>query len=56
MGQLVPLHIGGTFFGAAFLILAKKMRDKVELSHYMVGLCTLNQVDPYPITYNLSNP
>jgi hypothetical protein len=20
------------------------------------GLCTLNQVDPYPITYNLSNP
>jgi hypothetical protein len=21
-----------------------------------VGLCTLNQVDPYPITYSLSNP
>ena len=21
-----------------------------------VGRCTLNQVDPYPITYNLSNP
>jgi hypothetical protein len=21
-----------------------------------VGLCTLNQVDPYPIAYNLSNP
>jgi hypothetical protein len=21
-----------------------------------VGLCTLNQVYPYPITYNLSNP
>jgi hypothetical protein len=21
-----------------------------------VGLCTLNQVDPYPITYDLSNP
>jgi hypothetical protein len=21
-----------------------------------VGLCTLNQVDPYPITYNLSKP
>jgi hypothetical protein len=21
-----------------------------------VGLCTLNQVDPCPITYNLSNP
>jgi hypothetical protein len=23
---------------------------------YTVGLCRLNQVDPYPITYNLSNP
>jgi hypothetical protein len=22
----------------------------------VVGLCTLNQVDPYPITYSLSNP
>jgi hypothetical protein len=22
----------------------------------VVGLCTLNQVDPCPITYNLSNP
>jgi hypothetical protein len=21
-----------------------------------VGLCSLNQVDPYPITYSLSNP
>jgi hypothetical protein len=21
-----------------------------------VGLCTLNQVDPYPITYSLLNP
>jgi hypothetical protein len=21
-----------------------------------VGLCRLNQVDPYPITYSLSNP
>jgi hypothetical protein len=21
-----------------------------------VGLCTLNQVDPYPITFSLSNP
>jgi hypothetical protein len=21
-----------------------------------VGLCTLNQVGPYPITYSLSNP
>jgi hypothetical protein len=21
-----------------------------------VGLCTLNQVDPYPIAYSLSNP
>ena len=21
-----------------------------------VGLCTLNQVDPWPITYSLSNP
>jgi hypothetical protein len=21
-----------------------------------VGLCTLNQVDPYPITYSFSNP
>ena len=28
--------IAGAFFGAGFLILAKKMRDKVELSHYMV--------------------
>jgi flagellar motor switch/type III secretory pathway protein FliN len=23
---------------------------------YLVGLCRLNQVDPYPIAYNLSNP
>jgi hypothetical protein len=23
---------------------------------FVVGLCTLNQVDPYPITYSLSNP
>jgi hypothetical protein len=23
---------------------------------HMVGLCMLNQVDPYPITYSLSNP
>jgi hypothetical protein len=23
---------------------------------YEVGLCRLNQVDPYPITYSLSNP
>jgi hypothetical protein len=23
---------------------------------YMVGRCRLNQVDPYPITYSLSNP
>jgi hypothetical protein len=22
----------------------------------VVGLCRLNQVDPYPITYSLSNP
>jgi indole-3-glycerol phosphate synthase len=22
----------------------------------VVGLCTLNQVDPWPITYSLSNP
>lgn len=27
--------IAGTFFGASFLVLAKKMREKVELSHYM---------------------
>ena len=27
--------IAGTVFGAGFLILAKKIRDKVELSHYM---------------------
>jgi hypothetical protein len=25
-------------------------------SDRVVGLCTLNQVDPYPITYSLSNP
>jgi hypothetical protein len=23
---------------------------------FVVGLCRLNQVDPYPITYSLSNP
>ena len=23
---------------------------------FAVGRCTLNQVDPYPITYSLSNP
>ena len=23
---------------------------------HALGLCTLNQVDPQPITYNLSNP
>jgi hypothetical protein len=27
-----------------------------ELVSGMVGRCTLNQVDPYPIAYNLSNP
>jgi hypothetical protein len=26
------------------------------LSMYAVGLCRLNQIDPYPITYSLSNP
>jgi hypothetical protein len=38
-------------------------RDKTKLeaalakaSSPAVGLCTLNQVDPYPIAYNLSNP
>jgi hypothetical protein len=25
-------------------------------SEYEVGLCTLIQVDPWPIAYNLSNP
>jgi hypothetical protein len=29
----------------------------VNLCRYsVVGLCRLNQVDPYPITYSLSNP
>jgi hypothetical protein len=27
-----------------------------EWGQYVVGLCRLNQVDPYPITYSLSNP
>jgi hypothetical protein len=27
-----------------------------NLTYPGMGLCTLNQVDPYPITYNLSNP
>ena len=32
-------------------------RKAVMYSHeYVVGLCTLNQVYPYPIAYNLSNP
>jgi hypothetical protein len=30
--------------------------SKGILTDIMVGLCTLNQVDPYPITYSLSNP
>jgi hypothetical protein len=29
---------------------------RCERYAYVVGLCTLNQVDPLPITYNLSNP
>ena len=29
---------------------------KVEFVYNKVGLCRLNQVDPYPITYSLSNP
>jgi hypothetical protein len=27
-----------------------------QLNFLKVGLCTLNQVDPQPITYSLSNP
>jgi hypothetical protein len=27
-----------------------------KLKEHPVGLCTLNQVDPLPITYNLPNP
>jgi hypothetical protein len=28
----------------------------LPLHETSVGLCRLNQVDPYPIAYNLSNP
>ena len=36
-------------------ILARHRADNSSRAN-SVGLCTLNQVDPYPIAYNLSNP
>jgi hypothetical protein len=28
----------------------------IDHLQFVVGLCTMNQVDPEPITYSLSNP
>jgi hypothetical protein len=35
---------------------AWKVGSVEEEGYIAVGLCRLNQVDPYPITYSLSNP
>jgi hypothetical protein len=34
----------------------KREKPAVVFAPHVVGRCTLNQVDPEPITYSLSNP
>jgi hypothetical protein len=34
----------------------KEAIRRLKMEKREVGLCTLNQVDPQPITYSLSNP
>jgi hypothetical protein len=32
------------------------LQELASWGHIVVGLCTLNSFDPYPIAYSLSNP
>jgi hypothetical protein len=67
-GQLVPLQHGRTECGGSCwavvlpteAVLATRVvarsREEESAARDAVGRCRLNQVDPYPITYSLSNP
>jgi hypothetical protein len=55
--QLAPLHPGMSYENAIYNIMTQVREVEERLSMIPeVGLCTLNQVDPYPITYSLSKP
>jgi hypothetical protein len=60
--QRVPLHRGAGSAGGGYKYNSKSdarymnRHRRVENVDLAVGLCTLNQVDSYPITYSLSNP
>ena len=43
-------------YSEAAHILAQAGGAKLIAARDVVGLCRLNQVDPYPITHDLSNP
>jgi hypothetical protein len=60
VGQRAPLHPGGVPSEELQQRLDKRLREQalesIDSTASPVGLCRLKQVDPYPITYSLSNP
>jgi hypothetical protein len=63
-GELMPMRIDEVDVRGCFTevqtmvkLLAKTgVAVSSSVAPNVVGLCMLNQVDPYPITYSLSNP
>jgi hypothetical protein len=55
--QNLPFKCNLQRYGKVFYDDANRLVIVADLATSLtVGLCRLNQVDPYPITYDLSNP